>query len=124
MASALGLIRIGSADEAMEALEAEDIDELESIEDDPWEMATELAKYIMMCWEEARDHKRKEQNRFVEAMYARQGRYTPGKLHEIRRTGASEEYARIVANKGRILESWLKDIFLASDERPWTISAT
>lgn len=122
MVSSIGLIRLASADEAMED---RDKDALEDFEDAyPEELMTELARFVRLCFGEARDHKRKDQQRFIDAMYARKGEYTPQKLAQIKQTGASEEYARIVANKSRILESWLRDIFLAHGERPWTVSAS
>lgn len=122
MASSIGLIRLASADEVMSE---RDLDELEELEDQyPEELLDELTKYVLACWQEARDHKRKDRQRFIEAMYSRQGKYTPQKLQQIQQTGASEEYARIVANKSRILDAWLRDIFISSGERPWTVAAT
>lgn len=121
MASTIGMIKVASAAEVM--AEKEDDDDLsnvvylESVMDS-------LAKYVRECFEEAHRHKRKDMKRFREAGYARRGQYTPDKLAEIQKTGSSTEYARIVANKSRILESWLKDVFLSADERPWSVGAT
>ena len=121
MASAIGLIKVASPDEVM----AEDAEaESSGVEYDPRELMIGLARYVRECFDEAYDFRQKDEQRFHEAMYARQGEYTPSKQAQIAQTGASDEYARIVANKSRILESWLKDIFLAQGERPWTISPT
>lgn len=83
-----------------------------------------LAQYVVDCFEEAKRFRKQDEDRFYEAMYARQGRYSPAKLAEIRQTGGSTEYARITANKSRILESWLRDIFSGQGEKPWTIAPT
>lgn len=122
MSSAIGLIRISSADEVM----AEENAENEDMEvTDPLMFADGITRYVLQCWEDAFRYKRQHyEQRFREAQYAREGVYPPEKLREIQRTGGSTEYARIVANKSRILESWLKDIFLAQGEQPWSIEAT
>lgn len=87
-------------------------------------MMDSLARYVKSCFEEAHRHKMADQDRFYNAAYARRGEYTPEKLRQISEQGASTEYARVVANKSRILEAWLKDVFLTNGERPWSISAT
>lgn len=120
MASALGLIKVASAQEVLE----EDRETEVSDGQYPEEFIERLARYVLDCWREARDHKREVEHRFRAAEYARRGEYSPAKLREIQQTGASTEYARIIANKSRVLESWLKDIFLADGERPWSIGAT
>jgi len=120
MPSTIGLIKVASAQEAL----AEDAsNEEEDFEQSNRVLLTGLAKYINDNWEEARRHKEHEKQRFYAASYARRGQYTPSKRAEIQKSGASTEYARIVANKSRVLEAWLKDIFL-SGERPWSVSAT
>ena len=122
MASTIGMIKVASAQEVMEEDERAEAEKsnvvyLEDLMDG-------LAKYVRDCYGEALRHKRRDRKRFQAAAYARRGEYTPEKLAEIQKTGASTEYARIVANKSRILESWLKDVFLSADERPWSVGAT
>lgn len=121
MPSTIGLIKVASAQEAMDENAA--VEAANNPPEQPRMLLTGLARYISDCWEEARKHKDLEKDRFYKAAYARRGQYTPAKLQEIQKSGASTEYARIVANKSRILEAWLKDIFL-SGERPWSVSAT
>ena len=121
MASTIGLVKIASSQEVMEEEAAK---EESSNVIYPEELMDGLTKYVRDCFDEARRHKRTYAKRFREAAYARRGEYTPEKLRQIRQTGASEEYARIIANKARILEAWLKDVFLANGERPWSITAT
>ena len=120
MASTIGMIKVASAQEVMDEESRDDDDNVYYLED----LMDGLTKYIRDCYDEARKHKRKDAKRFREAAYARRGQYTPEKLRQINQTGASTEYARIIANKSRILESWLKDVFLSSDERPWSVGAT
>ena len=83
-----------------------------------------LAKHVMECWESARDAKNAVLPRLQRAQRARLGEYDAHKLAEIRSFGGSEEYARVSANKCRIVESWLRDVFLGQTEKPWTLSAT
>ena len=120
MPSTIGLIKVASAQEVMDDLRTEDDS---GHQPSHRELMTDLARYIDDCWEEARRHKRRDEKRFRHAAYARRGEYPPEKLRQISQTGASTEYARVVANKSRILEAWLRDIFLSS-ERPWSVSAT
>jgi len=120
MASAIGLVKLASPQEVLAEQDADTSDTAAY----PEEFIERLARYVRDCWHEARDHKRESEGRFREAAYARRGEYTPQKLAEIQKTGASTEYARIIANKSRVLESWLKDVFLADGERPWSIGAT
>lgn len=124
MASAIGLVQVASPDEVMARQEEEEGGEQVEIPD-PLQFADGVARYVRACWDEAFRYKRSYyEQRFTEAQYAREGRYTPRKLQQIQQTGGSTEYARIVANKARILESWLTDIFMAQGERPWSIEAT
>lgn len=124
MASAIGLVQVASPDEVMARQEEEEGGEQVEIPD-PLQFADGIARYVRACWDEAFRYKRSYyEQRFIEAQYAREGRYTPRKLQQIQQTGGSTEYARIVANKARILESWLTDIFMAQGERPWSIEAT
>lgn len=123
MPSAIGLIKVASPGE-IEA-ERRAIEESENVVALPESMLMDsLAAHVKSCFEEAYNHKTDDQTRFRDAAYARRGEYPPEKLRQIMEQGASTEYARIVANKSRILESWLKDVFLTNGERPWSISAT
>lgn len=124
MASAIGLIRVMSQKEVVDEQRKADSQSMDGEDAQFPADLSGLAGYIRKCWDEAHQHKQKDLQRFIEARYARQGIYTPAKLREIMTTGGSTEYARIVANKARILEAWLKDIFLNQEERPWTIEAT
>lgn len=83
-----------------------------------------LTAYVHRCWEAARTAKQPITERLLKAQRARMGIYDPEIEREIREFGGSEEYARISANKCRIAEAWLKDIYLGQTEKPWTCKPT
>jgi len=85
---------------------------------------TALAKHVLNCWEEARRAKALITPRILAAQRARMGQYEPDVLAEITKFGGSQEYARITANKCRIAESWLRDVFIGQTEKPWTLTPT
>lgn len=82
-----------------------------------------IAKHILDCWEAARTHKQANiTERLLSAKRSRRGEYDPNKLRAIREQfGGSEEYGRIVSNKCKIAESWLRDVYLGQVEKPWTL---
>jgi hypothetical protein len=83
-----------------------------------------LAAYIMKCWEAARSAKQTIIPRLLSAQLARQGEYESQKLAAIREFGGSEEYARVTANKSRVAEAWLRDVYLGQTEKPWSLKPT
>lgn len=83
-----------------------------------------LAAHVTKCWEAARDAKTEITERLLKAQRARFGQYSPEELAFIRELGGSEEYARISANKCRIADSWLYDVYLGQTDAPWTLNAT
>lgn len=85
---------------------------------------TGIASHVLTCWQEARRTKQSMVNRILSAQRARTGQYEPNVLTEIRKFGGSEEYARISANKCRVAEAWLRDVFIGQTEKPWTLNPT
>lgn len=83
-----------------------------------------LAAYVTSCWDSARKNKATIQDRLLRAQNARLGKYDSDKLQKIRAVGGSEEYARVTANKCRVAESWLRDVYLGQSEKPWTLAST
>lgn len=122
MASALGLIRVVSNGELVEQEReaarktAEDNNNREALQS--------LARYVMDCWEDARNAKQAVLPRLQRAQRARMGEYDMAKLAQINEFGGSTEYARITANKCRVVEAWLRDVFLGQTEKPWTLNPT
>ena len=87
-------------------------------------MIQDLAAHVTKCWEAAKTAKSPITDRLLAAQRARMGMYSPEMKAEIASFGGSEEYARISANKSRIAEAWLKDIYLGQTEKPWTVTHT
>lgn len=83
-----------------------------------------LASHVQTCWQEAKRAKDMITPRLLDAQRARAGQYDPTVLAEIRKFGGSEEYARISANKCRVAEAWLRDVFIGQTEKPWTLAPT
>lgn len=89
----------------------------------PEEVMDGIAQHINKCWEAARDNKAAVKERIFAAQRSRRGEYDPQKLAAIRATtGGSEEFGRIVGNKCRIAESWLRDVYLGQIQKAWTLS--
>lgn len=123
MASALGLIRVVPNSELVRA-EQQEAARQAAYENNQRPLLQGLAKHVMDCWEAARDAKNGVLPRMLRAQRARLGEYDAQKLAAIREFGGSEEYARISANKCRIVEAWLRDIFIGQTEKPWTLNPT
>lgn len=118
-----GLLRVISNDQ-LTAQEERDAAIQEAIMTNEAPVLQGLAAYVMKCWEAARSAKQPITDRLVMSQLARQGDYDTQKLSAIREFGGSEEYARVVANKSRVAESWLRDVYLGQTEKPWTLKST
>lgn len=123
MVSALGLIRVVSNDELTRQEQRETARQA-AYEANNRPLLQGLAKHVMESWETARDAKNAVLPRLLRAQQARMGEYAPDKLAKIRDFGGSEEYARVTANKCRVVEAWLRDVFLGQTEKPWTLNPT
>lgn len=89
----------------------------------PQQEVQQLASYIRGRFEIFRNHRNTAagwSERLLQALRTFNGQYDQTQLHEIRRFGGSEVYARIVAQKCRAASSLLRDIYLGQD-RPWAI---
>lgn len=122
MASALGLIRVVPNSELVK--QEQEAAHREAYEKNMRPEVQGLAKYVLECWESARDAKNAVLPRLQRAQRARLGQYDTAKLAQIREFGGSEEYARITANKCRVVEAWLRDVFMGQTEKPWTLNST
>ena len=88
------------------------------------ETLTGLAAHVRSCWEDARDAKNAVLPRLQSARRARMGEYDPEKVRQIREFGGSEVYPRVIANKCRILEAWLRDVYLGQPDKAWSVEPT
>lgn len=122
--SALGLIRVVSNSE-MVRMEKEQQESAEAarVHNDSI-LLQGLAKHVSMAWTDARDAKNGVLYRLQRARRARVGEYDAEKLSQIEEFGGSTEYARVTANKIRIVEAWLRDVYSGQTDRPWTITPT
>lgn len=123
MVSALGLIRIVPNSELVRR-ETQEAARQAAYVANSRPLMQGLARHVMECWEAARDAKNAVLPRLLRAQRARRGEYEPAKLAQIQEFGGSEEYARITANKCRVVEAWLRDVFIGQTEKPWTLSPT
>jgi hypothetical protein len=123
MPSAMGLIRVVSNGE-LQRREREEAERRAAQENNNREILQGLAKHVTDRWEEARQAKQAILPRLQRARMARMGEYDNVKLAHIREFGGSEEYARITANKCRVVEAWLRDVFMGQTEKPWSLSPT
>jgi hypothetical protein len=87
--------------------------------------ATGLAGIVRREFERMRRHRVKTgiQQRLLDCLRLREGKYDPVQLAEIERWGGSKVFANLTHNKCRGAAAMLRDIFLGK-ERPWTIEPT
>lgn len=123
MPSAIGLIRVVSNAE-LDRRDREHQERIAAEKANDAPVLVGLAKSVTDQWQQARQAKQAILPRLQRAYQARMGEYDNKKLAAIREFGGSEEYARITANKCRIVEAWLRDVFLGQTEKPWTLHPT
>ena len=85
----------------------------------------QLAQYIRARMVDMRNFRNAEgiSDRLLNALRTYKGMYDTTKLHEIKKFGGSEVYARVTATKCRAATALLRDVFLGP-ERPWDIDPT
>jgi hypothetical protein len=123
MPSAMGLIRVVSNSELTRREEMEKERQVAYEANNRSELQG-IAKHVTDCWYKAKQAKHAILPRLQRAHLARMGEYDNCKLAQIREYGGSEEYARITANKCRIVDAWLRDVFMGQTEKPWTLNPT
>lgn len=85
---------------------------------------TELASYIDRCWQAAKDAKTDIERRITECRMMVKRQYPTDVLTRIKEYGGSEAYIGTVSTKCMAAESWLSDILLPPDDKPWELQAT
>lgn len=118
-----GLVKVVS-NAALSALEAEDAAVQEAALTNNSPQLQGIAAYIMKCWQAAHTAKQPIVARLIKAQYTRQGKYDAQKEAAISEFGGSQEYARVTANKSRVAEAWLRDVYLGQTEKPWSLKPT
>lgn len=123
-ASAMGLVRVVSNAEMVRTERAQrEQAEAARVHNDSI-LLQGIAKHVTDAWQQARDAKNAVLYRLQRARRARVGEYDADKLRQIEEFGGSTEYARVTANKIRIVEAWLRDVYTGQTDRPWTIAPT
>jgi hypothetical protein len=86
---------------------------------------TGLAAHIKGFFVMAESAKQTVKDEMIEALYARQGKYTPEKLSRIAASGQPAIYMMLAASKMRQAESLFRDVLIGSGtEKPWTAQPT
>ncbi len=120
----LGLLHYRSASE----LHSEEVAEARRIEDEQTKrqrmLESSLASHIRRCWEEAKMAKQDVERRLLDCLRRRKGEYDPGKLAAIRAEGGSAIYMMLTATKCRAASSWIRDILMPANEKPWGLDPT
>ena len=124
MANALGLVRVVSNDELVRREKEAQEAQADALENNVNTLYTGISRHVLDAWQDARDAKQAVLPRLQQAQRARLGVYDPEKKAQIAEFGGSDEYARISANKIRIVEAWLRDVFLGQKDKPWTVNPT
>ncbi|MGB0662794.1 MAG: portal protein [Pontibacterium sp.] len=83
-----------------------------------------IAGQINRDWERAKQAKRDVEERMLDCLRRRKGEYSQEKLAEIRETGGSEIYMQLTATKCRAAFSWIRDVLMPTNEKPWGLEPT
>ena len=84
-----------------------------------------LAAHTKTRWSSAKDAKRDLEERMLQCLRQRQGKYDPEKLSEIQRDGGSEIFIQLTSVKCRAATSWLRDALLGTGaDKPWGLHTT
>lgn len=84
-----------------------------------------LASHARERWTSAKDAKRDLEERMIDCLRQRQGKYNPEKLAEIQRDGGSEIFIQLTSVKCRAATSWLRDALLGTgSDKPWNLQGT
>lgn len=83
-----------------------------------------LAAHIQKVWQQNRDHREYVDDELLRCLRQRNNEYDPEDLAEIRDQGGSEIYMGLTATKCRAAESWLTDVLMPADGKPWGIDPT
>jgi hypothetical protein len=83
-----------------------------------------IAGQIRRDWESAKRAKEPVERRMLDCLRRRKGEYDQSKLAEIREGGGSEIYMQLTATKCRAAFSWIRDVLIPSNEKPWGLTPT
>jgi hypothetical protein len=119
MATGIALIPVARASD----LEAQSKRRSDELQNQP--VIQGLAAHVRTRWTESKDAKQDLEERMLQCVRQRDGKYDPDKLAEIQRQGGSEIFVQLTSVKCRAATSWLRDTLLgAGSDKPWSIEAT
>lgn len=87
-------------------------------------LESSLASHIRRSWEEAKTAKMEVERRLLDCLRRRKGEYSPDKLSAIQSEGGSAIYMMLTATKCRAASSWIRDILMPANEKPWGLDPT
>ncbi len=118
---------VGFTDNAqIDSIEDERRDiERQAQEDQNRPVVQALAEYVRTCWEAARQARDTDvQERLLQCLRQRSGVYDPDIAQAIEDKGGSDVFMMLTDEKCTAAESWLEDILLPPDDKPWGIEPT
>ncbi len=85
-----------------------------------------LAAMVRKDWDNAKAQRLRDNmnDRLLDCLRRRQGKYSPTKLAAIREMGGSEIFMKLTGAKVFAAKSWIADIYSPSGDRPWTLETT
>ena len=99
--------------------------EARALEESSTPTVQNLVQHVRKHWRQARDAKREPADEMRRALLAKEGKYAPEKLAQLRAQGDSEIYMMLAATKARQLKALVADVILTSgSEKPWTVAPT
>lgn len=92
----------------------------------PSPVILQLASYIDKRYQEARNERQSSgvDDKLIEAVRLRKGVYAPDKLESIKAAGQSDIFLLLTEEKCAGAESWIGDVLLPSDGKPWGLTPT
>ena len=106
-------------------IEAESLRALEEEETGDDRVVDALASYVRTCWDAAKQAKEsKIEGELYKNLRQRMGIYDPDVLQAIEEQGGSKIYMMLTDEKCTALESWLEDILMPSDDKPFGVHPT
>nr|WP_299241399.1 hypothetical protein [uncultured Halomonas sp.] len=120
--ASLGLLRYQSADDLKAQQEEEQARQEEERRRDMIESS--LAAHVRRSWENAKMAKQEVERRMLDCLRRRKGEYDADKRQAILQEGGSLIYMMLTATKCRAASSWIRDVLMPAQERPWGLDPT
>lgn len=106
-------------------VESEQQREIEHSEPDTDVVVSNLASYVRKCWEAAKQAKEASvEKRLFTCLRQRMGQYSPELIQAIEEKGGSKIFMMLTDEKCSAAESWLEDILMPADDKPFGVNPT